>query len=31
MEIRDYLSDDGQAVLALCSALALPKEGNAGA
>ena len=26
MEIRDYLSDDGQAVLALCSGLALPKE-----
>lgn len=24
MDIRDYLSDDGQAVLALCSALALP-------
>ena len=31
MEIRDYLSDDGQAVLTLCSALALPKEGNADA
>src|SRR5438552_8398271 len=26
MEIRDYLSDDGQAVLALCSGLALPKD-----
>jgi len=24
MDIRDYLSDDGQAVLALCSALAVP-------
>jgi len=26
VDIRDYLSDDGQAVLALCSALALPEE-----
>ena len=26
MEIRDYLSDDGQTILALCSALALPKD-----
>src|SRR5262245_33644152 len=26
MEISDYLSDDGQAMVALCSALALPKE-----
>jgi DNA processing protein len=26
METRDYLSDDGQAMLALCSALALPKD-----
>ena len=25
MDIRDYLSDDGQAVLALCSAFALPQ------
>src|SRR5512146_572963 len=29
MDIRDYLSDDGQAVMALCSALALPREGEA--
>ena len=28
MDIRDYLSDDGQAVLALCSALALPDGGG---
>src|SRR3954468_24347794 len=27
MDIRDYLSDDGQAVLALCSNLALPENG----
>src|SRR5262245_24836414 len=26
MDIRDYLSDDGQTILALCSALALPKD-----
>ena len=26
MDIRDYLSDDGQAILALCSNLALPEE-----
>ena len=26
MEIRDYLSDDGQVLLALCSGLALPKD-----
>src|ERR1051326_7538399 len=27
MDIRDYLSDDGQVVLALCSTLALPDNG----
>jgi len=26
MDIRDYLSDDGQTILALCSALVLPKD-----
>src|SRR5437667_11013 len=26
MQIRDYLSDDGQAIVALCSALSLPKD-----
>jgi len=28
MEIRDYLSNDGQTILALCSALALPKDSS---
>src|SRR5260221_10526957 len=27
MDIRDYLSDDGRAVLALCSAFGLPEGG----
>src|SRR6187401_95867 len=27
VDIRDYLSDDGQVVLALCSTLALPENG----
>src|SRR2546421_3136319 len=27
MDIRDYLSDDGQVVLALCSSIALPENG----
>jgi DNA processing protein len=30
MDVNDYLSDDGLAVLALCSALALPEEVAAG-
>src|SRR2546426_944898 len=30
MDIRDHLSDDGQAVLALCSAFALPDEAAEG-
>ena len=29
MDVRDYLSDDGQALLALCSQLALPEESAA--
>jgi len=29
MQISDYLSDDGQAMVALCSALALPKDEGA--
>src|SRR6266850_497948 len=29
MDIRDYLSDDGQVVLALCSSVALPETGVA--
>src|SRR5205814_1810790 len=28
MDVRDYLSDDGQALLALCSQLALPEEAS---
>ena len=30
MDIRDYLSDDGQVLLALCSAFALPEDAAAG-
>ena len=29
MDVRDYLSDDGQALLALCSQLAVPEESAA--